>query len=1146
MKLLMRLSRSHLEHKPYRHSTPPLANLAMRFRCNLFIIGTLMLGLGGGYQAVAGAYISGQDPETIRILEKAVAFYSGLQALQVKVETALEATPLPPIDYALRLTIVKPNKISLEADESGVFRYAIASDGQKLQVYFPELKKCLDLKAPVSLFDESPDYVVVRELIERTVPMVQTLAGPRAMEDLMEGVESAEYAGIEDIMGTACHRLRFKQKGFDWDLWIENGDSPWMRKLAIAYSMAAFGGDPTGDGNTNIINMAYLYKDWTNTVDETADTFHLSIPDDVEHVTSWSDLAPPSTPDEAMALPPLLGELAPDAVLSLLDGTEITLNTYRGAQVVVLDFWATWCLPCREGLPGVQKVSEELADKGVVFYAVNQRETKDTVEHFLKNSGLQIQVAMDDGTIGDLFEVNGIPHTVIIDKKGIIQSVQVGSGPGSEDLLRSQLEAVLVGEPLAQTLLAAAENRRHAEPARYTPQTIPRGEMVSTQEDWDHLYRNRLRETLVEAYKKEEKKDERIIGFLEDYCERILTGYVETFTELRKAAQRLVDEGADDPLFLYTYANLLRLTGRTDESTPIYEACYEKFMEHPLKHMAYNCALHLADRERLMASNETTWRDRALALLVAEYAQAFSGAPMRTVDAQLLYKDLSGPLKGKNAEAAAVLNASPDVDPLIKELALGSSATENAWLARGTGWANTVSNEGWKGFGEHLAVAREHLTKTWEMDPTLPQAAKELIPVAMGDGEFRGETRMWFDRAVAAQMDYASAYSSYRWAIRPRWGGSRRQLMAFGTECLETKMFNTRVPREYLLAVRDVGKDLDYWRDAFKGEDVYARLTEMCEGYLAQRPSASDQVYYRSLYAIIAWCCEDYAKARELLDTLNRVLSPSALEHFADKDAWVDPDLVIAESYLLSGPQESTFRAAREAAQQKKYPEAIALHQEILSSYTLPEDDFLRTFIRGEMAPLQLILDMEGGQWVSLFPQKDLYGWQVKAGQWEVTEAGALIGRTRKDYAMIFWNAPIGANFEMKGTLQLTEKGGIRGSVLFNADSVADNSYTVLRISKHSKNVYLKYKFSSAGQLKKDFAISNTNAFHLIAWDNHVSVYINGEKVFDREELPKTWRGTEDSRIGFGDYFKSDMGEDYVIRYLDMQIRYLEGSPPEF
>jgi len=111
---------------------------------------------------------------------------------------------------------------------------------------------------------------------------------------------------------------------------------------------------------------------------------------------------------------------------------------------VVLDFWATWCQPWVIGLPLVDKVTDERADEGVVFYAVNTGESAKTVTKFLKSRKLDVPLVMDDdGAIASAYGVGALPHLVVIDSEGTVRHVHLGSGPGTEQRLETELDALV-------------------------------------------------------------------------------------------------------------------------------------------------------------------------------------------------------------------------------------------------------------------------------------------------------------------------------------------------------------------------------------------------------------------------------------------------------------------------------------------------------------------------------------------------------------------------------------------------------------------------------------------------------------------------------------------------------------------------------
>lgn len=147
---------------------------------------------------------------------------------------------------------------------------------------------------------------------------------------------------------------------------------------------------------------------------------------------------------------PLLGKPLKPFVTVDLDGNTIDLSKHLGKDVILLDFWATWCKPCLMAMPEVQQVAKEFKDRGLVFYAVNVGEDPDTVKRFLEATKIDIPVAMDfDGRIQNMYHANDFPHTIVIGKDGRLQVDHRGYWKGFGEELREQVKALVDGEDLA-------------------------------------------------------------------------------------------------------------------------------------------------------------------------------------------------------------------------------------------------------------------------------------------------------------------------------------------------------------------------------------------------------------------------------------------------------------------------------------------------------------------------------------------------------------------------------------------------------------------------------------------------------------------------------------------------------------------------
>jgi len=126
---------------------------------------------------------------------------------------------------------------------------------------------------------------------------------------------------------------------------------------------------------------------------------------------------------------PAPGRPAPDFQLRGLDGQTVSLDDLQGKPVMV-NFWATWCGPCRMEMPFIQEVYQdsEWLKTGLVILAVNLKESASAAGEFMEDNGLTFPVLLDiDGEVARMYNISAIPTTYFIDKNGIIKDVKIGT-----------------------------------------------------------------------------------------------------------------------------------------------------------------------------------------------------------------------------------------------------------------------------------------------------------------------------------------------------------------------------------------------------------------------------------------------------------------------------------------------------------------------------------------------------------------------------------------------------------------------------------------------------------------------------------------------------------------------------------------------
>jgi len=123
-----------------------------------------------------------------------------------------------------------------------------------------------------------------------------------------------------------------------------------------------------------------------------------------------------------------VGQLAPDFTATDLDGTEFTLSSMLGIKPVVLDFWATWCPPCRRELPFIKEFDATYGDQVLVYCITSEApEDLDTITKFLSDNDYHMKVIHDsDRTIGNSYYANAIPYLVVIGVDGKVLATHLG------------------------------------------------------------------------------------------------------------------------------------------------------------------------------------------------------------------------------------------------------------------------------------------------------------------------------------------------------------------------------------------------------------------------------------------------------------------------------------------------------------------------------------------------------------------------------------------------------------------------------------------------------------------------------------------------------------------------------------------------
>lgn len=156
---------------------------------------------------------------------------------------------------------------------------------------------------------------------------------------------------------------------------------------------------------------------------------------------AWTWISRPRAPQAGADAPAArVGAFAPDFTLPALeDGRPLRLSDFRG-RAVVINFWATWCPPCRVEMPALQQAQRDMPD--VVVLGVNQQESADIVSRFMREQGLDFPIALDTaGEVNRVYRVRALPTTCFVDRSGVIRDIVYG-GPLTRALIESKVSGL--------------------------------------------------------------------------------------------------------------------------------------------------------------------------------------------------------------------------------------------------------------------------------------------------------------------------------------------------------------------------------------------------------------------------------------------------------------------------------------------------------------------------------------------------------------------------------------------------------------------------------------------------------------------------------------------------------------------------------
>jgi len=575
--------------------------------------------------------------------------------------------------------------------------------------------------------------------------------------------------------------------------------------------------------------------------------------------------------------------------------------------------------------------------------------------------------------------------------------------PAFLDKRLATLEEAIEAEITADLPAMEARQAKHTWSADQGP-LIPHGKDVMTAAEAAEDYvEYRLR--AVKAYRAGTSDPQAAhapaIAFLDAYSRRaaLQKGDFKAISELGDAA---IKAGSVDPFVLAYHArtsdNLKKM--EPSQAAEVYAMIQGQMTEgaYPppvLRFLISGWMADLAKRSVLTGVSSLTMRQIACeeaAKFLAKESGAANPHVLLTLVKNTLQFDQNASDQRQELFQACLME--PRIDPYIIHILGGDYYAKLAWQHRGSGFADTVSKEGWARFHEYTPRAARHLRRAWFLHPELPFAAEEMIMLATAGGDGTWSPEQWFHASVAAQFDYHDAYYSYMFVTMPRWGGSHQAIADFAAECIATGRWDTVVPSEAQTAVELIAHDDE--PNQLAGQNTAA--VKIASGYIdafaaaMERGEVKPENFPKPLALMTSLLVQagDFKKARTAFE-----IGPEANDAWWSVERGVGYRYSMGLAYAMTGPAEKIVATihdflTREATEAPEVADVEEMQKSLDDCRAIDTDPKAAGFydIAGRM--LEQLKTYASGDWVNLTFDPQMTLWMSRAATYDMIDPVTL------------------------------------------------------------------------------------------------------------------------------------------------------------
>jgi len=518
-------------------------------------------------------------------------------------------------------------------------------------------------------------------------------------------------------------------------------------------------------------------------------------------------------------------------------------------KVLLLFTGSDWCKYC------IILEEKVLSQEAFIRYA-EQELIPVKIDFPREKKMLPIQQKMNE-ELQEKFGVEGYPTVLLVDAKGNelgkvntdVESpeefINAIKNAGKEPALPPVTLPTVLGKPASRNAVAI-----------YHQIKLPPDNQIHTARDYDQALKVWMKSVLIDKPLAQKAITTEGAAWLDNFVE-----WYKGSNKKKMNAEdgyKIVGQGNDSLYFLvplYAVGEAQKATWVRDLNRQIISRLNADKSSHALLWIIYQKARN---------------RDALNNVLSGIVAGDFDQAPLRYVYHHLF--PLAKKMKnGDNlTRLRQTLKQRPQLDPWISDALEGKIEYEIAYEWRGSGWADSVTDEGWKEFHRHSKIAYEYLEKAWKRHPELPEPAIELISLTNSNC-IRNEIMIWCERALTAQVDHSDICGNMLWALRPRWGGSWDQMLAFGQKIADGSpaLYNTSAPLAYLWAVQNVAEEIFQERGMKACREFLREQTPGVKKVMNQMITAAEKSQHAGnvnrrhvILMRYLWSCGNYEEAK--------------------------------------------------------------------------------------------------------------------------------------------------------------------------------------------------------------------------------------------------------------------------------------------